>query len=154
MKTEQEKQKILEIIRKYDDGPSSLIHVLNTIQEEYGYLPKEVQQLVAKEMKIPFSKVFEVSSFYSRFTTEKKGKHLVSVCMGTACYVRGSQELLDSFKNQLGLKEEETTEDALFTVTASRCIGACALAPVLNVNKDVHAKVSKPMVEEILAQYK
>jgi len=154
LKTEQEKQKILEIIKKHNDGPSSLIQVLNAIQEEHDYLPKEVQQLVAREMKIPFSKVFEVSSFYSRFTTEKKGKNHVTVCTGTACFVKGAQNVLDEFKSKLNLRENETTDDGLYTVTSSRCIGACALAPVITVNKDTHSKLTVENVPEVLDMYK
>lgn len=154
MQTAEERQSVLSIIRELNDGPGSLIQVLNTIQEEHGYLPQEVQQLVAEEMEIPFSQVVEVSSFYSRFTTEKKGKYLISVCMGTACYVVGAQGILDEFKSQLGVEEDVNTPDDLFTVIACRCIGACGLAPVLTVNKDVHGKIfTKEQVTEILEQY-
>ena len=155
MQTAEERQSVLSIIREYNDGPSSLVQVLNTIQEEHGHLPKEVQQLVATEMKIPFSQVVEVSSFYSRFTIEKMGKYVVSVCMGTACYVVGAQGILDEFKSQLNAEENVTTPDGLFTVIACRCIGACGLAPVLTINKDVHGKVfTKEQVSEILELYK
>ena len=126
MKNEQEKQKILEIIREHNDGPSALIQVLTIIQEEHGYLPKEVQQLVAAEMKVPLSRVFEVTSFYSRFTTEPKGKYEISVCLGTACYIKGAQTILNELKKKLNIEENQTTPDGLFTLTASRCIGACA----------------------------
>ena len=148
-----EKLSALETIRKYNDGPSSLIQVLSMLQEELGYLPKEVQQLVAEEMKIPFSRVVEVSSFYSRFSTEKLGKYAISLCMGTACYVVGSQAVLEELKSRLKIKENETTPDGLFTIISCRCIGACGLAPVLTVNKDVHSKVSAQMVPDILAMY-
>jgi NADH:ubiquinone oxidoreductase subunit E len=104
-------------------------------------------------MKIPFSKVYEVTSFYARFTTEPKGKYEISVCMGTACYVKGSQSILDEFKSILSIKEKETTPDGLFTITASRCIGACGLAPVIFVNKDVHGKLTRDMVPGILKMY-
>ena len=145
--------RIAETIGANNTGPSSLLQVLNMLQEEHGYLPKEVQQLVAREMKIPFSRVVEVSSFYSRFSTEKLGKYAVSVCMGTACYVKGSQAVLDEFKTRLKIKENETTPDGLFTIISCRCIGACGLAPVLTVNKDVHSKVTAQMVPNILAMY-
>ena len=153
MKNEQEKQKILEIIKEYDNGPSSLIQVLNMIQEEHGYLPQNVQQLVAEEMKIPFSRVFEVTSFYSRFTTEQKGKCHISVCMGTACYVKGAQNNLEELKRAIGIDENQTTPDGLFTLTSSRCIGACALAPAITVNKEVHAAINREKLEEILKMY-
>ena len=154
MKNEQERQKILEIIKKYNDGPSSLVQVLTIIQENHGYLPKNVQQLVAEEMKVPFSRVFEVSSFYSRFTTEPKGKNSISVCLGTACYVKGAQKLLDELKNMLGIKEGQTTADGLYTLTASRCIGACALAPAITINKNVHGMMDKQKLAEVLEMYK
>ena len=154
MKNEKEKQKILELIKEYDEGPSSLIQVLNNIQEEHGYIPKDVQQLVAKEMKIPFSRVFEVSSFYSRFTTEPKGKYEVSVCLGTACYVKGAQTLLDKLKKMLSIEENQTTPDGLFTLTASRCIGACALAPAIIVNKDVHGFMTTEKLPALLETYR
>jgi NADH:ubiquinone oxidoreductase subunit E len=155
MQTAEERQKVLNIIEKHNEGPSSLIQVLNFIQEEHGCLPMEVQQLVATEMKVPFSQVVEVSSFYSRFTTERLGEFVISVCMGTACYVKGSQGILDEFKTQLGTEENETTPDGKFTVVPVRCIGACGLAPVLTVNKDVYGKVTtKEQVADILAIYK
>jgi NADH:ubiquinone oxidoreductase subunit E len=155
MQTAEERQKVLGIIEKHNDGPSSLIQVLNFIQEEHGYLPMEVQQLVAKEMNIPFSQVVEVSSFYSRFTTEKLGEFAISVCMGTACYVKNAQSILDEFKTQIGVEENVTTPDGKFTVIPVRCIGACGLAPVLTVNKDVYGKINtREQVTEILALYK
>ena len=154
MKDEKEKQKILELISEYNEGPSSLIQVLNNIQEEHGYVPREVQQLVAKEMKIPFSRVFEVSSFYSRFTIEPKGRHEVSVCLGTACYVKGAQALLEKLKQMLGVEENQTTTDGLFTLTASRCIGACALAPAILVNNDVHGFMTTDKLPELLKTYR
>jgi NADH-quinone oxidoreductase subunit E/NADP-reducing hydrogenase subunit HndA len=154
LKNEAEKQKILKIIESNNRGPGSLIQVLNSIQEEHGYLPKEVQQLVAKEMKIPFSRVFEVTSFYARFTTEPKGKYEISVCLGTACFVKGAQKLLDELKRKLDLVENQTTPDGLFTLTASRCIGACALAPAIVINKDVHGMVTVQKLPEILKMYK
>ena len=154
MKNEQEKQKILEIIRENNQGPSSLVQVLTIIQEEHGYLPQNVQQLVAEEMKVPFSRVYEVTSFYSRFTTEQKGKCHISVCLGTACYVKGANSILDELKLNLNIEENKTTPDGLFTLTTSRCIGACALAPALTVNKEVHAKMNKEKLAEILAAHK
>ena len=154
MKNEQERQKILEIIREYNEGPSSLIQVLNNIQEEHGYLPQNVQQLVAEEMRIPFSRVYEVTSFYSRFTTEEKGKCTINVCLGTACYVKGALKNLEELKLKLGVEEGCTTEDRAFTLTSSRCIGACALAPALVVNKEVHGMVNSEKLSNILEMYK
>ena len=154
MKNEQEKQKILEIIRQYNDGPASLVQVLTIIQEEHGYLPQNVQQLVADEMKVPFSRVYEVTSFYSRFTTEQKGKCDISVCLGTACYVKGAHHILDELKRKLNIEEGKTTPDGLFSLGSSRCIGACALAPAITVNKEVHAMMNTQKVAEILEAHK
>ena len=154
MLNEQEKKRILEIINKHGGDQGSLIQVLNMIQEEHGYLPKEVQKLVADEMRIPFSRVYEVTSFYSRFTFEKKGKYVIAVCLGTACYVKGAQAILDQIKERLKISENETTSDGLFTITSSRCVGACALAPVVIVNKDVHGKLTPDKVAGMLEAYK
>ncbi|MCL2120959.1 MAG: NAD(P)H-dependent oxidoreductase subunit E [Clostridiales bacterium] len=153
MKNEEEKQIILDIIREHSEGPSSLVQVLTLIQEEHGYLPMNVQQLVAQEMKIPFSRVFEVTSFYSRFTTEQKGKYEISVCLGTACYVKGAQGILDEIKRRLNIEENQTTEDGLFSLVASRCIGACALAPAMIINKNVFGLLTKQKLTEVLAMY-
>ena len=154
MKNEQEKQKILEIIKKYSEGPSSLVQVLTIIQEEHGYLPKNVQKLVSEEMKVPFSRVFEVSSFYSRFSTEQKGKYQISVCLGTACYVKGAQGLMDELKRRLSIGDKQTTPDGMYTLMSSRCIGACALAPAIIVNKDVHGMLTVKDLPEMLETYK
>jgi len=153
MKTDCEKQKILKIIEEHSEGPESLVQVLTIIQEEHGYLPKEVQELVAEKMKVPLSRVFEVTSFYSRFTTEPKGKYEISVCMGTACYIKGAQGILDELKRTLNITENQTTQDGMYTLTASRCIGACALAPAIIVNKDVHGMLDKKKLLKVLEMY-
>lgn len=149
----EEKQKILEIISQNNLGKSSLVQVLTLVMEEHGYLPKEVQELVAQEMKVPLSRVYEVTSFYSRFSTKKKGKYEISVCLGTACYIKGAEGVLEELKRNLGIEEKETTPDGLYTLTASRCIGACALAPAITINKDVHGMMTREKVKEVLAMY-
>jgi len=154
VKNEQEKQKILEIIKDNNKGPSSLVQVLTIIQDKHGYLPQNVQQLVAKEMNVPFSRVYEVTSFYSRFTTEPKGKCAISVCLGTACYVKGAHNILSELKRRLNIRENQTTPDGSFSLSTSRCIGACALAPALSVNKEVHAKMNPKKLSEIMTMYK
>jgi len=153
MKNEQEKQKVIELIDDHNKGPDSLVQVLTIIQEEHGYLPKDVQQLVAEKMKVPLSRVFEVTSFYSRFTTEPKGKYEISVCLGTACYIKGAQGILDELKATLKISENQTTPDGMYTLTASRCIGACALAPAIIVNKDVHGMLDKKKLLKVLEMY-
>jgi len=154
MKTEQEKQKILKIIDEHNEGSSSLVQVLTIIQEEHGYIPKEVQELVAEKMKVPLSRVFEVTSFYSRFATEQKGKYEISVCLGTACYIKGAQLILNELKRMLNISENQTTPDGKFTLTASRCIGACALAPAIVVNKEVHGMMDMKKLSKVLELYK
>ena len=119
----------------------------------YGYLPLEVQLKISEGLNIPLAEVYGVVSFYTQFTTNPKGKYRVSVCMGTACYVKGSQEILDKFKEKLGIDVGECTEDGLFSLDACRCIGACGLAPVVTVNDDVYGKLNADMVEDILKKY-
>ncbi|MCL1830469.1 MAG: NAD(P)H-dependent oxidoreductase subunit E [Oscillospiraceae bacterium] len=153
MKDDKEKQMILEIIRVNNTGPSSLVQVLTIIQEQHGYLPEEVQALVAQEMKVPLSRVFEVTSFYSRFSTEPKGKYEISVCLGTACYIKGAGRIHEELKKVLNIEENQTTPDGRFTLTASRCIGACALAPAITVNRDVHGMMTVDRLAEVLAMY-
>lgn len=153
MKNEKEKQRILELINENNKGPSSLVQVLTIIQEEHGYLPENVQILVSEEMHIPLSRVYEVTSFYSRFTTEQKGKYEISVCLGTACYIKGAEIILEELKRLLKIEENETTPDGLFTLTSSRCIGACALAPAITINKEVHGMMTKEKVAEVLELY-
>ena len=148
------KTRIQELIRENNRGPSSLVQVLTIIQEEHGYLPQEVQMLVSEELKVPLSRVYEVTSFYSRFTTEQKGRYEISVCLGTACYIKGATRIYDELKKLLNIEENETTPDNRFTLTASRCIGACALAPAITINKDVHGMMTVEDLTEVLEMYK
>ncbi|MCL1993492.1 MAG: NAD(P)H-dependent oxidoreductase subunit E [Spirochaetes bacterium] len=154
MITEQERQDAFEIIKNCKEGPQSLVEVLHRVQEGIGYLPDEAQQFIAKELRIPASRVYEVSTFYARFTTEKKGKYEISVCLGTACYVKGAVGLLDELKKQLKISDHQTTPDGLFTLSSGRCIGACALAPAITVNKDVHGNLEKKDIANLLEAYR
>lgn len=142
------------VLARYAKDPEQLILVLHRAQDIFGYLPEEVQAYVSHKMGIPLSAVNGVVTFYALFSTEPKGKYNVNVCLGTACYVQGAQRLYDGFKEQLGIKEGDTTEDMLFTVRSSRCIGACGLAPVLTVNEDVHGKLGTKDVSMLIAKYK
>lgn len=146
-------KKLREIIAKYRDTRGALIQVLHEAQDVYGYLPLEVQLKISEGLNIPLAEVYGVVSFYTQFTTNPKGKYRVSVCMGTACYVKGSQEILDKFKEKLSIDVGECTEDGLFSLDACRCIGACGLAPVVTVNDDVYGKLNADMVEDILKKY-
>jgi len=132
----------------------SLIAVLHKAQEIFGYLPNEVQVFVAKKLELPVSKVYGVITFYSFFTTEPRGENVVNVCLGTACFVRGSGAILEEFEKELGIKVGETTIDNKFTIDTLRCVGACGLAPVVTINKKVYGNVKKDDVKKILDEYR
>ncbi|NBI06408.1 NADH-quinone oxidoreductase subunit NuoE [Senegalia massiliensis] len=131
----------------------SLIQVLHKAQSIFGYLPSEVQLFIARKLDIPASEVFGVVSFYSYFSTEPKGEHTISVCMGTACYVKGSEKLMNRLESELNIKSGETTKDNKFTLKGVRCIGACGLAPVITVNEKVYGKVKEDDIKNILNEY-
>ena len=132
----------------------SLIQVLHHAQEIFGFLPKEVQLYIAKSLNIPPSKVYGVVSFYSYFTTEPKGKYKISVCLGTVCFVKGSDKILEQFEKELGIKVGETTDDLLFSLEGLRCVGACGLAPVVVINGKVYGQVKPSDVSNILDSYR
>ena len=145
------KFKDLELfIQKCNDDESSLIAVLHHAQNLYGYLGREVQEYVANRLNIPLSKVYGVITFYSYFSTEPKGKYVISICIGTACFVRGAKDILEDFKKVLGIKEGETTKDGLFTLDTLRCVGSCAIAPVVLVNDKVYGRFAKSQVNELI----
>lgn len=146
--------KIVEICARYKNEPSPLMLVLSDTQKEYGYIPLEVQEVIAKELDIPASDIYGVVTFYSFFSLTPKGKFVVGVCLGTACYVKGGQNLLDKFSELLKIKAGQTTEDGLFTLDALRCIGACGIAPALTINGKVYPKVSTNDVGKIIQEYK
>lgn len=132
----------------------SLIAVLHKAQEIFGYLPQEVQKFVAKKLSIPVSEVNGVVTFYSYFTEEPTGKYVINVCMGTACFVKGSGDVLDEFERKLNVKVGQTTPDEKFTLQSLRCVGACGLAPVVTINDKVYGHFTKDMVNKILDDYK
>lgn len=132
----------------------SLIAVLHKAQEMFGYLPKEVQIFVAKKLEIPVSKVYGVITFYSFFTTEPRGENVVNVCLGTACFVRGSGAVLEEVEKELGIKVGETTADNKFTIDTLRCVGACGLAPVVTINNKVYGNVKKDDIKKIIDEYR
>ncbi|HOJ49295.1 MAG TPA: NAD(P)H-dependent oxidoreductase subunit E [Spirochaetota bacterium] len=141
-------------IDSLEDKKGSLITVLHKAQDIFGYLPEEVQSFVAKKLGIPRSKVYGVVTFYSFFTMTPKGKYPISVCLGTACYVRGAAKLLDEFKRKLEIDIGQTTKDGLFSLDGLRCVGACSLAPVVIIKDKVYGKVTVDMVEKIISEYK
>ena len=145
---------VKEVCKSFNNDGGEVINVLHKVQGEFGYLPAEVQELVAKEMNIPVSRVYGIVSFYSFFTMTPKGEHPISVCLGTACYVRGAEKVLDELKRQLGINVGEVTPDGKFSLTCLRCVGACGLAPVIEVGEKVYGRVTPDHVKDILAEYK
>ena len=149
---EQEKQ-LMDVIAKHKESRGALIPVLHEAQEIYGYLPIEVQTMIAEGLGLSLAEVYGVVTFYAQFSLYPKGKYKIAVCLGTACYVKGSGEILERFKQRLGIDVGESTPDGKFSLEASRCIGACGLAPVLTVNEDVHGRLTVDDVDDILAKY-
>ena len=142
-----------KIVDKYKDTEGSLIQVLHEAQELYGYLPLEVQREISTLMNIPLAEIYGVVSFYTQFSINPKGKYKVNVCMGTACYVKGANEVLDKFRTRLSIDVGECTKDRRFSLDACRCIGACGLAPVVTINDDVYGKLTPDDVDAIIDKY-
>jgi len=142
-----------DFINSLPSKDGALIEVLHKAQHIFGYLPKEVQTFVANKLNLPISKVYGVVTFYSFFTTEPRGKNVINVCMGTACFVRGAGDVLREFEKELGIKSGQTTEDMKFTLGSLRCVGACGLAPVLTINDKVYGHCTPDQVKSILAEY-
>lgn len=146
--------KLTEIIEKYGDDTHAVVAILQDIQEEFNYLPKDALKKVAEELDIPLSRILSVATFYKAFSLVPKGKYGVNVCLGTACHVRGGARVMDKLERELGIKRGETTEDLNFSLDEVRCLGCCGLAPVMMVGKDVHGKLSESKVVPIIEQYK
>lgn len=147
-------KQITEIVNRYKDEETPLMMILSDIQKEYGYIPLEVQELVSDLTGIPVSEIYGVVTFYSLFSLTPKGKYVIGVCLGTACYVKGSQLVLDKFGELLNIKPGETTEDGLFTLDVLRCLGACAIAPAVSINGKVYAMVQTNQVQGIIDEYR
>ena len=147
-------KQITEICERYQNERTPLMMILSDIQKEYGYVPLEVQELVSKLTGVPVSEIYGVVTFYSFFSLTPKGKYVIGVCLGTACYVKGAQLVLDKFAEILKIKPGETTEDGLFTLDALRCVGACALAPAVSINGKVLAAVKVDQVAGIIKEYR
>ena len=145
---------IAEIVERYKNEETPLMMILEAIQEEYGYIPLEVQELVGSLLNIPVAEIYGVVTFYSFFSLTPKGKYVIGVCLGTACYVKGSQLVMDKFSELLKIKPGQTTEDGLFTLDALRCIGACGIAPAISINGKVYPKVEVGNVANIIKEYK
>ena len=147
-------KQITEICDRYADEKTPLMMILSDIQREYGYIPLEVQELVSEKTGIPVAEIYGVVTFYSFFSLKPKGKYVIGCCLGTACYVKGAQQVIDKFSEMLGIKAGETTADGLFTIDALRCIGACGIAPAVSINGKVYPKVSVNAVKGIIDEYK
>jgi NADP-reducing hydrogenase subunit HndA len=151
---DEREQKLQEVFEKYKDTKGALIPVLHEAQEIYGYLPEEVQLMVSEGLGISLAEIYGVVTFYTQFSLKQKGKFKIQVCMGTACYVKGSNLILDKMKEKLGIHVGDCTEDGKFSLDATRCIGACGLAPVIMINDDVYGRLTADEVEGILEKYK
>lgn len=143
-----------EVLAEYKDNPGGLIPVLQIAQGLFGYLPEHVLKHIAKGLNKPYSEVAGVVGFYSFFSTQPRGKNVIRVCLGTACYVRGGKQILDALKKKLAIDVGDTTEDRNFSLEVGRCFGACGLAPVVMVNDETHQRVKASKVGELLAAYK
>ena len=147
-------KQIEEIIARYQNETTPLIMILSDIQKEYGYIPLEVQELISSKIGVPVAEIYGVVTFYSFFSLKPKGKYVIGIYLGTACYVKGSQQIIDKFSELLGIKAGETTEDGLFTLDALRCIGACGIAPAISINGKVYPKLTVSAVPTIIEEYR
>ena len=147
-------KQICEICERYKDETTPLMMILSDIHKEYGYIPLEVQELVSEKTGISVAEIYGVVTFYSFFSLKPKGKNVVGYCLGTACYVKGAQQVIDKFSELLGIKPGETSEDGLFTLDALRCIGACGIAPAVQINGTVYPKMSVDKVAPLIEQYR
>ena len=147
-------KKINEICDRYVDERTPLMMILSDIQKEYGYIPLEVQEIVSDRTGISVAEIYGVVTFYSFFSLTPKGKYVIGVCLGTACYVKGAQQIVDKFSEIIGIKPGETSQDGLFTLDALRCIGACGIAPAVTINGKVYPKLTVDAVPKIVEEYK
>lgn len=151
--TEEQELSLKAAIAEMHDLPGALMPVLQKAQEIYGYLPYEVQVIIAEEMGVPLAEIYGIASFYAQFNLNPKGEHTISVCMGTACYVKGAQQVLDRIQRKLGVEVGGITADGKFSLDACRCVGACGLAPVMMIDENVYGKLTVDKVDQIIDQY-
>ncbi|MCS7201307.1 MAG: NADH-quinone oxidoreductase subunit NuoE [Dictyoglomus sp.] len=151
--SEYAKTEIDKILEKFSGVPGSLIMILHAIQEKFGFLPKEVLEILSEKLKIPLSEIYGIATFYSYFRLEPQGKHVVRLCMGTACYVKGAADLLTALE-QMGLKEGKVSEDGYYSLDLVRCIGACSMAPALMIDEEVYGKLTPNKVKKLLEDFK
>ncbi|MBQ7974188.1 MAG: NAD(P)H-dependent oxidoreductase subunit E [Clostridia bacterium] len=151
--TKEQEKELLEVIAAHKGQEGATIPVLHKAQEIYGYLPIEVQTMIAEGLDVPLAEVYGIVTFYAQFSLNPKGKYKIGVCLGTACYVKGSGDILEKIKSILGIDVDECTPDGKFSIEATRCIGACGLAPVITVNEDVYGRLVVDDVEDIIKKY-
>ena len=151
--TKEQEAKLLEVIAEHKDQKGALMPIMQKAQEIYGYLPYQVQKIISDETGIPIEKIYGVATFYAQFSMSPKGKYVVSVCLGTACYVKGAGAVLEEVEKQLGISDGECTADGKFSIDVCRCVGACGLAPVMTINGEVYGKLTVDKLDEILAKY-
>lgn len=147
-------ENLLKIAKKYEGNPTDIIEALHEVQNLYGYISTEAIKCLSKYLNVPESEIYGIITFYSRFTLKPKGKYNIQVCLGTACYVKGSAKIMEAFESELGIKAGEITKDGLFSLEEVRCIGACGLAPAIVVNEEVYGKLTTDKVREIIAKYR
>ena len=152
--TKEQEEKLLKVIAEHKGEEGALIPVMHEAQDIYGYLPIEVQKMISEGLNVPLAEVYGVATFYARFTLEPKGEHHIGVCLGTACYVKGSGKILEKIQKNLGIEVGGCTPDGKFSLEATRCIGACGLAPVLTIGEDVYGRLTEDEIDGILAKYK
>ena len=151
--TPEQEAQLLKVIAEKKGEKGALMPILQKAQEIYGYLPIEVQTIISNETGIPLEKIYGVVTFYAQFSLNPKGKYKISVCLGTACYVKGSGDIFAKLSEKLGISDGKCTQDGIFSLDACRCIGACGLAPVMTVNDDVYGKLTVDEIDGILAKY-
>ena len=151
--TKEQEERLKAVIAEHKGQPGATMPVLQAAQEIFGYLPEEVQIMVAEGLDIPLSEVYGVASFYAQFTLNPKGKYQISLCLGTACYVKGASDVLDAVQKHLGIRTGSITPDGKFSLDACRCIGACGLAPVMMITNDVYGRLTPDQVGAILDKY-
>ncbi|MBQ3131723.1 MAG: NAD(P)H-dependent oxidoreductase subunit E [Clostridia bacterium] len=152
--SENGRKKVCEICDRYAEERTPLMMILSDIQKEYGYIPLEVQEIVSEKTGISVAEIYGVVTFYSFFSLKPKGKYIIGCCLGTACYVKGAQQIIDKFSEVLGIAPGETTADGMFTIDALRCIGACGIAPAVTINGKVYPKMTVDKVPEVVKEYR
>lgn len=152
--TKEQEKKLLEVIDKYKNTVGPLVMILHESQDIYGYLPYEVMQIISEKLEISINEIYSVASFYTQFRLSKSGKYQIGICLGTACYIKGSDKLVLEIKKLLGITDGECTNDGLFSLDTTRCLGCCGMAPVIAINDDIYGNVKVSEIKRILDNYK